>query len=52
MLGLAIAATLMVVRALRTSWQDRIARIQEHKDAEPPYTASTYRQLRRDLLDV
>ena len=52
LLGLAIAATLMVVRALRTSWQDRMARIQEHNDAEPPYTASIYRQLRRDLLDV
>jgi CPA1 family monovalent cation:H+ antiporter len=27
-------------------------RIQEHGASEPPYTASTYRQLRRELLDV
>ncbi|HTD78055.1 MAG TPA: cation:proton antiporter [Chloroflexota bacterium] len=46
------AAPDFVIGALRTSWQDRIQRIQEHKDAEPPYTASIYRQLRRDLLDV
>jgi Na+/H+ antiporter len=46
------AAPDLVIEALRTSWQDRIQRIQEHKDAEPPYTATIYRQLRRDLLDV
>ena len=46
------AAPDFVIDALRTSWQNRIQRIQEHKDAEPPYTASIYRQLRRDLLDV
>jgi Na+/H+ antiporter len=46
------AAPDFVIDALRTSWQDRIHRIQEHKDTEPPYTASIYRQLRRDLLDV
>lgn len=41
-----------VIEALRSNWQDRIQRIQEHRDAEPPYTASIHRQLRRDLLDV
>jgi CPA1 family monovalent cation:H+ antiporter len=46
------AAPDFVIDALRTSWKGRIQRIQEHKDAEPPYTASIYRQLRRDLLDV
>jgi CPA1 family monovalent cation:H+ antiporter len=37
---------------LRTSRQDRIPRIQEHRHSESPYTLSVYRQLRRDLLDV
>lgn len=46
------AAPDSVIETLRTSWQDRIQQIQEHRDSEPPYTASIYRQLRRDLLDV
>ena len=46
------AAPDVVIEALRSSWQDRIRRIQEHKDPESPYTASIYRQLRLDLLDV
>jgi len=46
------AAPDAVIEALRTSWRDRIRRIQEHKDSDPPYTASIYRQLRRDLIDV
>ncbi|HJT02392.1 MAG TPA: Na+/H+ antiporter [Pseudonocardiaceae bacterium] len=46
------AAPEFVIEALRTSWQHRLQRIQEHTDAEPPYTASIYRRLRRDLLDV
>ena len=41
-----------MIEALRSSWQDRIRRIQERKDPESPYTASIYRQLRLDLLDV
>jgi monovalent cation/hydrogen antiporter len=46
------AAPDFVIEALRTSWQDRIERIKEHRNTEPPRTASIYRQLRRDLLDV
>jgi len=46
------AAPDSVIETLRTSWQDRIQQIPEHRDSEPPYTASIYRQLRRDLLDV
>ncbi|MGH3854221.1 MAG: Na+/H+ antiporter [Pseudonocardiaceae bacterium] len=41
-----------VIEALRASWRDRIKRITEHRDAEPPRAASLYRQLRRDVLDV
>jgi monovalent cation/hydrogen antiporter len=46
------AAPEFVIDALRSAWLDRIQRIQEHKGSEPPYTASVYRQLRRELLDV
>ena len=46
------AAPEFVIVALRSAWLDRIERIQEHKGSEPPYTASVYRQLRRELLDV
>jgi len=46
------AAPEFMLAALRTSWQDRIERIKEHRGEEPPPTASLYRQLRRDLLDV
>jgi CPA1 family monovalent cation:H+ antiporter len=46
------AAPEFVIEALRAAWLDRIQRIQEHGASEPPYTASTYRQLRRELLDV
>lgn len=46
------AAPGFVIVALRSAWLDRIERIQEHKGSEPPYTASVYRQLRRELLDV
>jgi CPA1 family monovalent cation:H+ antiporter len=46
------AAPDFVIEALRNSWQDRIKRIKEHRNTEPPRTASIYRQLRRDLLDV
>jgi monovalent cation/hydrogen antiporter len=46
------AAPDFVIEALRDSWRDRIKRIKEHRNAEPPRTASIYRQLRRDLLDV
>ncbi|HZS20449.1 MAG TPA: Na+/H+ antiporter [Pseudonocardiaceae bacterium] len=46
------AAPQIVIEALRAAWLDRIQRIQERNASEPPYTASTYRQLRRELLDV
>lgn len=46
------AAPDSVIETLRTSWQDRIQQIQEHRDSEPPYTSSIYRQLRRDLFEV
>ncbi|MGH3868746.1 MAG: Na+/H+ antiporter [Pseudonocardiaceae bacterium] len=46
------AAPEFVLEALRTSWQDRIERIKEHRDTEPSRAASMYRQLRRELLDV
>jgi monovalent cation/hydrogen antiporter len=46
------AAPEFMIEALRAAWLDRIQRIQEHGASEPPYTASTYRQLRRELLDV
>lgn len=46
------AAPDFVIEVLRNSWQDRIERIKEHHNTEPLRTASIYRQLRRDLLDV
>jgi NhaP-type Na+/H+ or K+/H+ antiporter len=46
------AAPEFVIDALRAAWLDRIQRIQEHKRSESPYTASVYRQLRQELLDV
>jgi monovalent cation/hydrogen antiporter len=46
------AAPDFVITALRNSWQDRIERIKDHRNGEPSRTASIYRQLRRDLLDV
>jgi monovalent cation/hydrogen antiporter len=45
------AAPEHVIEALRTSWQQRIKRITEHKE-QAPRTGSVYRQLRRELLDV
>ena len=44
------AAPESVIKQLRTMWQNRIDRINEPMDGEPP--AATYRQLRQDLLDV
>lgn len=46
------AAPEFVLEALRTSWQDRIERIKEHRATEPPRAAARERQLRRELLDV
>jgi monovalent cation/hydrogen antiporter len=45
------AAPEHVIEALRTSWQQRITRIIEHKE-QVPRTGSVYRQLGRELLDV
>jgi Na+/H+ antiporter len=44
------AAPESVIKQLRTIWQNRVERINEHLDNEPP--AAIFRQLRRDLLDV
>ncbi len=44
------AAPESVIKQLRTTWQNRVDRINEPMGGEPP--AATYRQLRQDLLDV
>jgi monovalent cation/hydrogen antiporter len=46
------AAPEFVLDALRTSWQDRIQRLNDRHSDTAPHTASIYRQLHRDLLDV
>jgi monovalent cation/hydrogen antiporter len=46
------AAPEFVIEALRASWQDRIERLKGDDNGELAPTASMYRQLRRDLLDV
>lgn len=46
------AAPEFVIEALRGSWRERIEAITERCDSEPSHTASLYRQLRRDLVEV
>lgn len=48
----AAAAPAPVLEQLRHSWQDRIGRIQAHRDADPPGAGSIHNQLRRELLAV